>query len=315
LPVPQLILPPRPINQDNALQDAVEGGLNVHAQGLTTTVRQRIDELAAQFPGHLDGDIQAQQTEMRAIQQRLEQALQQYGANHPRLSEARTMAARMFATGLGERAAYVNDFQYSAGHVLSYVFLAMERQWGQTPDTHGEEARANGLHRLVDQLAAGDNNCDTRLIEEVFQLVDMALSEYAEQHPEIIGAKPVSLSRSELREVAFPVAKRLMAQLLQEPSSSQRSDVQEQQAFLAKLLTAELWVANHLMPQFLQEPSSSQRSDAQEQQAFLAKLTDELCNEGSRITQAQLEAYVKDEIFVAWDEFKEMAAEEHPQAG
>jgi len=241
-------------------------------------VRQRIDELAAQFPGHLDGDIQAQQTEMRAIQQRLEQALQQYGENHPELSEARTMATRMFATGLGERPTYYNDFQYSAGHVLSYVFLAMERQWEQTPDTHGEEARANGMHRLLDQLAAGSGNCDTRLIEEVFQLADMALSKYAEQHPEIIGAKPVSLSRSELREVALPAAKRLMAQLLQ-------------------------------------EPSSSQRSDAQDQQAFLARLTTELCNEGSRITPAQLADYVKEEIVAAWDEFKEMAVEEQPQVG
>jgi len=283
LPVPQLVDPrlgpDREINQDNALRDAAEMGMNVHAQGLTVTVRQRIDELAAQFPENLKGDIHAQQTEMRAIQQRLEQALQQYGEKHPSLSIARARAADMFATGLGTRRANYNDFQYSAGHVLSYVFLAIERQWSKTPDTHLKEAHTNAMHRLIDQLVAdllteGVRRCDTRIIEEVFQLVGMPLSQYAEKHPEIIGAKPVSLSRTEVRELALPAAKRLMAQLLQ-------------------------------------EPSSSQRSDAQEQQAFLARLTVELCKEDSPITPAQVTAYVTEEIVPAWDEFKEVAAEEH----
>jgi len=316
LPTPQLVLPllPREINQDNALQDAMDLGLNVHARGLTETVRKRIDHLAAQFPDNLKGTIAEQKAEINAIRQRLNQALTAYEQRlnkdpntylltkddealteeekklkkdlvkrHTDLKSARPLVVKRFDAAFKKKETaldnVLNEFQYSAGHVMSYAFLAMELQWSQTPDEHLEEARANGMERLAERIAevAADNACDTRFIEEVFQLADMPLSKYADQHPEIVGVEPIPLSRADLRDVALPAAKRVMAQILR-------------------------------------EPSSSQRSEEQEQEAFLARLTAELCNATSRVDPEQLKAYVAEEIVLLWDDFKEMAADEHPQA-
>ena len=316
LPTPQLVLPllPREINQDNALQDAMDLGLNVHARGLTETVRKRIDHLAAQFPDNLKGTIAEQKAEINAIRQRLNQALTAYEQRlnkdpntylltkddealteeekklkkdlvkrHTDLKSARPLVVKRFDAAFKKKETaldnVLNEFQYSAGHVMSYAFLAMELQWSQTPDEHLEEARANGMERLAERIAevAADNACDTRFIEEVFQLADMPLSKYADQHPEIVGVEPIPLSRADLRDVALPTAKRVMAQILR-------------------------------------EPSSSQRSEEQEQEAFLARLTAELCNATSRVDPEQLKAYVAEEIVLLWDDFKEMAADEHPQA-
>jgi len=233
-PVPQLILPEieGDDNLEDALRDAAEAGFNVHARGLTANIARRLDVLAKKFPEHFVGDARAQRAEMRKIQQRLLQAFSQYGSGHPQLGNAQSMANQMFSTGLGDREDYYNDFQKSAGHVLSYVFLSLEEQWKKTPSVHLQEAHINGIAQLIDRLASGKGQCDTRLVEEVFQMIGMPLSEYAQNHPEVITDAPIPLSREQVREITLPLAKKILQQLMQKPGAGE----DEQQAFRTALL-------------------------------------------------------------------------------
>ena len=270
-PVPQLILPEieDDVNPDNALRDAAQVDFNVHARGLTTNITRRLNVLAERFPDYLVGDTASQRTEMREIQERLQQALNDHGKEHPQRENAQRMAEQMFATGLGERNDFYNDFQgttsKSAGHVLSYVFLALEEQWKKTPAAHLQEARTNGITQLIDRLASGEGHCDTRLIEEVFQIVGMPFSKYAQSHPEVITDAPISLSREQVRDVMLPLAKTILKQVMQQPDAGE-----------------------------------------DEKQAFHAALLEEMSKHPA-ITRDQWESYLNEEIFMDWETFKEVA--------
>ncbi|MFN7835207.1 MAG: leucine-rich repeat domain-containing protein [Burkholderiaceae bacterium] len=273
---PQLILPrlPEDIDQENTLRRLAEGGMNVHAPELTATLKLRIDELAAQFPDHLRGNKETQNRDMLAIKARLEQLLQQYGAGD---EPARKTAERMFAVGLGKDKAYANDFHYSPGHVLSYVMLALERQWKHTPEHAYQEAHENGAKLLIEMLKEATGFCDTRLINQVFQIVGAPLSTYAEQHPEIVEAKPVALSHEQVRDTTLPIAISLLAKLEEQkraPSSS----------------------------------SQPGQTREQLQETFRQELTAEVRRDHPNIKAQQLSVYI-DELIGAWDDLEALALE------
>ncbi|MFN7836187.1 MAG: leucine-rich repeat domain-containing protein [Burkholderiaceae bacterium] len=261
-------------NPGDPLQDAARNRMNVHHAGLTKTVADRIEQLAAQFPKDLKGHKKAQRQQIREIKQRLETAFSTYGGDQAYLMKiARNNADRMFSAGLGERVGFFNDFRYSTGHVLSYVFLALERQWELTPSEHLQEAKENGIRMLIDRLHAAGDGCDTRLIEEVFQVSGAALSVYATQHSEIIGTTPIAtLSRSELRDVVFPVAIKEFQKLLSGPSGSSRTE-----------------------------------GDLQDE--FVTALHAEVQRNHPNISADQLTGYLNEEILPAWDDFKEQVLE------
>ncbi|HEV2611924.1 MAG TPA: leucine-rich repeat domain-containing protein [Noviherbaspirillum sp.] len=235
LDAPTFLLPglPQEADLENALRAAADADMSVHMPGLTANIARRLAKLATQLPQHLAGDVEAQRAEMRQIGQRLAQALSQHGAEPPALEKARKTADRMFASGLGTRQDFYNDFQRSAGHVLSYVYLAMEKQWDDTPEADRPQAQANGITQLMQRLGEANRWCDTRMIEEVFQLVGMPLSDYAQAHPEIVISAPM-LSNAELSDVLLPEATRIY----NEVKPALQAETNEREAFRAAFAKA-----------------------------------------------------------------------------
>ena len=216
-PVPRLILPGL-AEEAGGLREVVENRMNVHTRVLTDTFKNRLDEVARQFPEQLSGSLDAQRAQMREIARRWTDALDSHAKQHTpdqsALSNARETAALMFQKGQGEVAAYVNDFQHSAGHVLAYAFLALEAQWARTPQAHQHEARRNGVDRLIQALDSGFSWCDTRLCEEVMQTLGLPLSEYAQANDEIVAIMPPPITDGESRDVILEQAKEVLAELL-----------------------------------------------------------------------------------------------------
>ena len=238
-PVPNLLLPPL-AEEAGDLREAVANEMNVHTGVLTQAFKKRLDDLARQFPDHLNGSNEQQRHAMQEIETRLISALDAHALDPAHdaaaLAKARNIARLMFQKGLGELPAYVNDFQHvvtgsdvnvvtgTTGHVLSYTFLALEAQWTRTPEPHQAEARENGMKGLVSALDSGSGRCDTRLCEEVLQMVGLPLSTHAEAHPEVVAIQPVQSSIEESREIVMEAAKKVLQALLDiDPALSNES--------------------------------------------------------------------------------------------
>ena len=160
-----------------------------------------------------------QVAQIRAIEARLNGALTvhggQLGLDAQELWQAGGVATMMFQKSRGEQSENYNDFHHSAGHVLAYTFLGLERQWAQTPEMHQTEARRNGMERLIQALQNGHGNCDTRLCEEVLQTIGLPLSAYATAHPEIVAIRPAAVGTRESRDIIFDEAKKVLTDLMQ----------------------------------------------------------------------------------------------------
>lgn len=216
--VPQLLLPALP-GEAGELREAAANDMNVHTTVLTDAFKKRLDDVARQFPGQLCGSIHAQRLEMAAIAQRLMDALNDHAGTDATdarvLAQARDVAALMFQKGQGTADAYYNEFDRSSGHVLAYTFLALEAQWARTPEAHQAEALRRGVAMLTRALDSGSGMCDTRLCEEVMQVIGLPLSDYAEMHQEVLGIVPPSISVAELRDVTLAVAKKVLQEMLE----------------------------------------------------------------------------------------------------
>jgi Leucine-rich repeat (LRR) protein len=229
-PVPHLILPP--LAEDvGELREAVANQMNVHTGVLTQAFKKRLDALAKQFPDHLNGTNQQQHHAMTEIETRLLVVLDAHALHHApdaaAIAKAREIARLMIQKGQSEHLAYVNDFQDvqtgseanvvtgTAGHALAYTFLALEAQWAGTPEAHRAEARANGMSGLIAALNSGSGMCDTRLCEEVLQMVGLPLSDYAQAHPEVVAIQPVQSSIEESREIIMAAARQVLTALLE----------------------------------------------------------------------------------------------------
>lgn len=273
-PVPRFLLPLLAAEREaNALRAAADEEMNVHAQPLTGLFKRRLDELAAQFPDNLKGTIEQQRAEMKTIEQRLFDAFKRHAAHHPHpcYEDALKVAQTMFEKGYDRSKAVLNDFHYSSGHALSYVVLAMEKQWAHTPDAQRDQARENGLTLLLRALVRGGTNCDTRHIEEVLQLVGIALTPNAQVNPELIGVTPVGLSAEKIRDTTLPVAKRTLRAIARQ---------------------------------------SPDLADDALQEVFRTTLTREMPAEHSEVTQEQINAYLDSDILPEWETFKELALDE-----
>ncbi|MES2831437.1 MAG: leucine-rich repeat domain-containing protein [Pseudomonadota bacterium] len=213
--VPELLMPPL---AGDELRDAAANNMNVHTGVLTDAFKKRLDEVVRQFPEQLKGSLDAQRAQLSAIEARLENALDTHAKNNltdPKvLREARSMVSLMFQKSQGAKKAYHNDFQYSAGHVLAYTFLALEAQWERTPPMHQDEARRNGMTALIDALESGSGMCDTRLCEEVMQTIGLPLSAHAQANPEVVETQAPSVSTAESREFILDEAKKVLRELL-----------------------------------------------------------------------------------------------------
>ncbi|MES2832571.1 MAG: leucine-rich repeat domain-containing protein [Pseudomonadota bacterium] len=214
---PQILLPPL-AGEANEFRDAVANNMNVHTTVLTTAFKKRLDEVARQFPKHLTGDVAAQHAELKAIEARLTYALRAHAKhdapNSRVLRHARKTASIMFKKGNGERPIYFNEFKYSPGHVLAYTFLSLEAQWAQTPESDLAQARRNGMQALVAALDSGSGMCDTRLSEEVMQLIGLPLSDYAQANPDVFGIKPPKITEVEAHDLVMIEAKRVLGELI-----------------------------------------------------------------------------------------------------
>jgi hypothetical protein len=209
--VPMLVLPQTAAeaeaaeNQgaDTTVQAIAADNGHVHTVQALVFFKKIVGQLAAQFPDVLQGDADAQRAEMQAIQERFLNAMDTHAskasknplkqvfdktAQSKRVEKiGRQVAQEMFQIGLGHMAAYANDLQFSAGHVLSYVFIAMEKQWARLPsDTPQEKAHLQATQQkhmdsILTVLSFEHKRrfspvfgriCDTRNIEELAQLVD-----------------------------------------------------------------------------------------------------------------------------------------------
>ena len=221
--VPQLLLPPLAA-EVGELREAAVNQMNVHTTVLTAAFQKRLNEVALQFPQQLDGSAEQQRAELGAIAARLTQALDEHATRHApdpeALHEARQAADLMFQKGQGAAEAFHNEFDRSAGHVLAYTFLAIEAQIAHTPEEHRAEATRSGMARLIGALENGSGNCDTRLCEEVMQVIGLPLSDHAQQHPEVIHVTPPRATAGEAQDVTLGVAKSLLREMLEtEPGS------------------------------------------------------------------------------------------------
>ncbi|MGZ3239709.1 MAG: leucine-rich repeat domain-containing protein [Burkholderiaceae bacterium] len=277
LAVPQIIFPRVAgdvINANNALQIAAQDGLNVHSNALTDSFKLQLDDLIKQFPDNLKGTVRKQRAEIDLIEVRLIAAfnLNYQGRDNDESHEkALKVAKTMFEKADGSTKAYYNDFQYSSGHILSYVFLAMEAQWKNTPAEYLNEAKHNGLKLLSDFLAAGNDFCDTRHIEEVMQMISLPLSQYAQKHPEVVKKVAVGLSPQQVRDTTFPVAQRTLQNMAEQKTKLSDKDLQD---------------------------------------AFCTTLTNTMRAEHPSITAEQLDEYIRSNILDHWSEFQELVLSE-----
>jgi hypothetical protein len=206
--VPMLVLPMTQIERNAAdTQDAVvraiaENNGHVHTVQANQFYKKILTQLAAQFPDDLQGNADAQHAEMVGIRDRFRSAMDEHSskasknplrrvldksAQSARVERiGRKVSEEMFQTGLGLMNEFANDFQFSAGHVLSYVFLAMEKKWASLPSSTPEEkeqlqkTKQAHMDNILTALsfdtrlrrAVGRNLCDTRNIEELVQLVE-----------------------------------------------------------------------------------------------------------------------------------------------
>lgn len=221
--VPQLLL--RALQAEaGELREVAANGMNVHTTVLTDAFKKRLNDVARQFPQQLNGSVDEQRTELSGIAARLTQALERHATHHAPSPDASCTALHvanlMFEKGQGAVAAFYNEFNRSAGHVLAYTFLAIEAQVARTPVEDRAEASHNGMSALIRALENGSGNCDTRLCEEVMQVIGLPLSGYAQQHPDIIEIKAPEVAASEARDVTLGVAKSILLQMLETGSGS-----------------------------------------------------------------------------------------------
>ena len=216
--VPQLLLP-QLAAEVGELREAAVNQMNVHTTVLTAAFQNRLNEVALQFPQQLCGSAEQQRAELGVIAARLTQALDEHATQHApdpeALHKARQAADLMFQKGQGAAEAFHNEFDRSTGHVLAYTFLAIEAQVAHTPEAHRPEATRCGMARLIGALENGSGNCDTRLCEEVMQVIGLPLSDYAQQYPEVVNIAPPRTAAGEAQDVTLGVAKTVLRDMVE----------------------------------------------------------------------------------------------------
>jgi hypothetical protein len=218
----QIILPPliqEPANPQpigHEMQEAINLGMNVHTQVLTDAFKKRIDGLAQQFPEYFQGNTTQKHQEMQTIECRLWGYIFEHSPrNQKTTQQAITIGCTMFKKSYNPDNQYYNDFVYTPGRVLCYVVLSIEAQWLKTPKNQLKEAKRNALGLLIDFLNNGQGFCDTRLIEEILQIVNVPLSQHAAEQA-TLGESSVALAVSEeqIRDTVFPIAQNTLKTLL-----------------------------------------------------------------------------------------------------
>ncbi len=242
---PQILLP----------RLAAEGGefygkdANAHQSAVISAFKQRLDSVARQFPHCLTGDVATQHAELKAIEARLTHALDTHEANYapdPKtLLHAREIASTMFKKGHSEDPANYNEFKYSSGHVLAYTFLSLEAQWDQTPKSDIAQAHRNGMQGLIAALDSGSGGCDTRLSEEVMQLIGLPLSDYAQANPEVSGIEPPPVTDEEARDLIMIEAKRILGDLI---DRNPNLDITSQPAIWRQILVKRIQTEQPTLP-------------------------------------------------------------------
>ncbi len=273
--------------------------MNVHTRHLVRMFSRQLDELAKQFPNpHLLGAEQEQRDEMNQIENRLLNAIDCHTPNDEPKKLAVAFIKRMFQQGRGELEDNRNDFDHTTGHVLAYVFLAIEEQFKRTSGVNAQlslDAQQNGVRLLVDVLAQirfdGGLGCDTRAIQELLQLASTPFTDFAAQNRHLIGTEPLSLTAEQVREVALQAAQNALRELVQR---------------------------NPAMAELARQDDTD---DTALREAFKTQLSTTLREEQPGITQEHLNHFLDQEVFATaalqnsdvrisvWKTFKEMALE------
>ncbi len=215
IPTPMITLPEASsvnrqalANPENIIQNVVRDNGHAHMTVLTEYVTGILNVLIEKFPTTFVGTDEAQRNQLRAIQDQLARALTQHAKDHPEFDQGMQVASTMFKKGLGEEHEYVNDFVHTPGHVLAYVFTAMQAKW-QAVSHRSERIKLQQQHlnaittALTYFVREGELvPCDTRNTEELAQLVqiyDLAL---------------LPMSVTQIREIASPVVNHLLGTLM-----------------------------------------------------------------------------------------------------